>query len=70
MARPRVGIDPLTCAGTGYCVEVAPEIFALAGTGPAAVLQDRPPAELLELAREAETLCPTSAIRIDVAAGD
>jgi ferredoxin len=67
MVAPRVRIDPLSCAGTGYCVEVAPEVFGLAGTGPAAVLQAQPPPGLLEAVREAETLCPTNAIRIDVA---
>jgi ferredoxin len=61
-----VSIDPLECACTGYCVQVVPEVFDLSGTGPTTVLDPDPPLDLLDRLREAETLCPTHAIRVDV----
>jgi ferredoxin len=57
-------VDPRQCALTGYCVEVAPELFRL-GDEHAEVLAgsiDDPGSR--ELAIEAESLCPTSAIRL------
>ena len=57
-------VDPRQCALTGYCVEVAPELFRLGDehaevlTGSIDDLRSR------ELAIEAESLCPTAAIRL------
>jgi ferredoxin len=63
MDRLRVSIDPLVCAYTGYCVQVVPAVFRLEDDGPAQILDPHPPPELLGDLREAETLCPTQAIR-------
>jgi ferredoxin len=65
MDRLAVSVDPLECAGTGYCVQVAPEVFDLSGAGPAVVLDPHPPPDLLDRLSEAETLCPTHAIRVE-----
>lgn len=67
MGQLRVSIDPLVCACTGYCVQVMPAMFELAeGSGPTVVLDPRPPLDLLSDLREAETLCPTQAIRVEI----
>jgi len=66
MERLRVTIDPLACARTGYCVQVMPALFELdEGGGPTVVLDPQPPLNLLGDLREAETLCPTQAIRVE-----
>jgi len=68
MGRLRVSIDPLVCACTGYCVQVVPAVFGLDGDGPTVVLDPYPPLDLLGQLREAETLCPTHAIRVELLA--
>jgi ferredoxin len=68
MDRLSVRIDPDICACTGYCVEVAPAVFELDGEGPTVVLSPHPPLELAGEVREAENLCPTSAIRVELLA--
>jgi ferredoxin len=66
MERLRVSIDPDVCACTGYCVQVMPAMFELdSGGGPTVVLAPQPPLDLLGDLREAETLCPTAAIRVE-----
>jgi ferredoxin len=69
MGTLHVSIDPLECASTGYCVELVPAVFDLSGDGPTAVLDPQPPMDLLDRLREAETLCPTHAIRVEVLPG-
>jgi ferredoxin len=66
MGRLTVTIDSLVCACTGYCVEVVPAVFDLTGTGPTVVLDPHPSSGLLEDLREAENLCPTQAIRVEL----
>ena len=68
--RLQVSIDPLECASTGYCMRVEPAVFDLPGDGPAAVTDPHPPLDLLDRLREAEALCPTHAIRVEVLPGD
>lgn len=66
MRQLRVSIDPVVCACTGYCVQVMPAMFALdEDGGPTVVLDPQPPLDLLGDLREAETLCPTQAIRVE-----
>ena len=60
----RVKIDGERCARTGYCVRVAPQLFALRDDGPTEVTQPEPPRDLQEPAREAAEICPALAIRI------
>jgi ferredoxin len=57
-----VVVDPLICQGTGYCVRLAPDIFAIGDDAKANVLEPHPAAEREELMEEAATLCPTRAI--------
>jgi ferredoxin len=67
MGQLRVSIDPDVCACTGYCVQVMPAVFELdEDGGPTVVLDPQPPLDLLGGLREAETLCPTQAIRVEM----
>lgn len=67
MERLRVTIDPVVCGCTGYCVQVMPSMFELdADGGPTVVLHPQPPLDLLGDLREAETLCPTQAISVEM----
>jgi ferredoxin len=66
MSQLIVTIDPLTCACTGYCAEVAPAVFNLTSGGPTVVLDPHPPLDLLPDLREAEALCPTQAICVEL----
>jgi ferredoxin len=56
-----VRIDPMLCVGSGMCVSSHPEQFALQADGHARHL-GAPPDEAA--AREAEELCPVSAISL------
>jgi ferredoxin len=64
--RLEVTIDPLVCACTGYCVQIVPAVFDLDGDGPTVILDPHPPLGLLDGLREAENLCPTQAIRVEL----
>lgn len=57
-------VDPRQCALTGYCVEVAPELFRLGDEHAEVLTESIDDPTLRELAIEAESLCPTSAIRL------
>jgi ferredoxin len=57
-----VKIDELICEGTGYCVRIVPEVFAIGENGLGEVLQERPSSELEDQLEEASILCPTRAI--------
>ena len=57
-----VRVDPLICQGTGYCVRLAPDVFALGDDARAHVLEPHPGADREDLMEEAATLCPTRAI--------
>jgi ferredoxin len=67
--RLEVTIDPLVCACTGYCVQIAPAVFDLTDEGPTVILDPHPPMDLLPELREAENLCPTQAITVELTAG-
>jgi ferredoxin len=56
-----VKIDSQLCQGTGYCVRLAANVFALEGQM-GVVIDSHPPTELEEILEEAATLCPTRAI--------
>lgn len=61
----RVVVDHDTCAASGFCVRIAPELFRLREEDNwSVVLVDEVPPELEEAAREAETACPTAAITV------
>jgi ferredoxin len=57
-------VDPVQCALTGYCVEVAPELFQLGSEHAVVRAESINDPGLRELAIEAESLCPTAAIRL------
>ena len=60
-----VSLDLETCQQTGYCVRVAPEVFGLVD-GRVGVLQPDPGPEFDDRLDEAERLCPTGAIVIEI----
>lgn len=57
----RVEVNPRLCAGTSNCVEDAPGVFEVEGSGPARWVA--PDASLESLLRGAEA-CPMQAIQI------
>ena len=61
-----LSVNADVCGATGFCVSIAPEVFALDDVaGVARVLRtDDLAGELLERVREAEAACPTVAIRL------
>jgi ferredoxin len=58
-----VEIDREACEGSRYCQQVAPEMFRVGEDEKAEVLMDEIPADQLALLEEAESLCPTFAIK-------
>ena len=54
----------MQCALTGYCVEVVPELFQLGSEHAEVRAESINDPGLRELAIEAESLCPTAAIRL------
>ncbi len=70
--RMEVRIDAHDCALTGYCVEIAPDMFGIDEGASSAVVKTPMPTdpEQQELAREAEGLCPTRAIKLLLARKD
>jgi sterol 14-demethylase len=62
--RFRIVVDRDLCKGHAHCMGEAPEIFRVDEKGRLEVLDERPPAALIEKARAAEKYCPNRAIRI------
>jgi ferredoxin len=52
-------VDPRQCVLTGYCVEVAPELFRLGDEHAEVLAESIDDPGSRELAIEAESLCPT-----------
>ena len=66
----RVRIDASRCDGQGVCATVAPELFELDRYGDAYVTRERSSLDpsdrdLVELARQAESMCPRAAIFLE-----
>jgi sterol 14-demethylase len=57
-------IDRELCQGHATCMTEAPELFQVDEAGNLTVLQENPPLDLLEKARQAEKYCPTKAITV------
>jgi len=57
----RVSVDQTSCQGTGYCVELASDVFVLDDSGVAHAVESYPEG-LEDLIREAALLCPTESI--------
>lgn len=60
----RVDVERERCVHSGYCVQVAPEVFELRRDG-SHVIRGAVPTELEDAVREAELLCPSAAVRAD-----
>ena len=60
----RIEVDLEACESTGFCAQVAPEVFEISDEGELRLLRDTAEAALEGRLREAEELCPTQAIRI------
>jgi sterol 14-demethylase len=62
--RFQVLVDWNLCKGHANCMAEAPEVFQVDEKGQLKILDDKPPASLLEKARAAEKYCPSRAISI------
>jgi len=62
----QIVIDRELCQGHATCMAEAPELFHVDEAGHVTVLQENPPLELLEKARQAEKYCPSKAIKIEI----
>ena len=60
----RIVLDPTKCSSIGMCESVAPDLFEVDDDGDLQVLQPEPPADRVELARQAARSCPTRAITV------
>ncbi|HEY5137756.1 MAG TPA: cytochrome P450, partial [Methylococcales bacterium] len=58
----KIEIDRELCQGHATCMAEAPELFQVDDAGHVMVLEENPPMDLLEKARQAEKYCPTKAI--------
>jgi ferredoxin len=58
-------IDRGGCIACELCPETCPEVFRLADDGFAEVYVDEVPADVEDLAKEAEANCPVSVIRVE-----
>ena len=60
----RVAVDMDLCKGHANCMAEAPEIFHVDAEGRLTLVNDEPPANLIEKARRAARYCPAGAIRL------
>jgi ferredoxin len=60
----RVEVNFESCASTGACVVICPEVFQFDDHGFLTVLAEHPSDGLHEAAREASLNCPTGAIKL------
>ena len=61
----RVIVDLPKCCGAGQCVMVAPKVFDQQDDGIVILLDEAPPKELHTAVREAASVCPGAAIRLE-----
>ncbi len=61
----RVIVDLDKCCGAGTCVLVAPQVFDQRDDGIVILRDEAPPKELHVAVREAASVCPGAAIRVD-----
>lgn len=60
----RATVDPRQCTLSGYCVQLTPELFKLGDEHAEVLIDPVGDPELQEAAIEAESVCPTAAIRL------
>ena len=61
----RVVVDLSKCCGAGQCVLLVPKVFDQREDGIVILLDEAPPKELHAAVREAASVCPTAAIRLE-----
>jgi ferredoxin len=61
----RVIVDLPKCCGAGQCVLLAPKVFDQQEDGIVILLDEKPPKELHAAVREAASVCPGAAIRLE-----
>lgn len=65
MKNMRVIVDVDKCCGAGQCVMLAPKVFDQQDDGIVILLDPAPPPDLHPCVREAATVCPGRAIRVE-----
>jgi ferredoxin len=58
-------VDEDLCIGCGSCEDACPGVFQLGDDGLSHVIADTPDPDQYGCVRDAETICPTSAISIE-----
>lgn len=61
----RVIVNLAKCCGAGQCVMLAPKVFDQQEDGIVNLLDAEPPKELHTAVREAASVCPGAAIRLE-----
>jgi ferredoxin len=61
----RITVDQDTCAATGGCVHLAPDVFIIGDDGLLQVLRESPDDAMRESVLRAAELCPTGAITVE-----
>jgi ferredoxin len=61
----KVTVDWDTCAATGVCAQICPDVFEVRKDGYLYILQENPAESLRKAVTEAMESCPTEAISID-----
>ena len=61
----RVLVDVEKCCGAGRCVMVAPKVFDQRDDGIVLLLDEQPPPEQQKAVREAVSVCPGAALRLE-----
>ena len=64
----RVLVELEKCCGAGQCVLVAPQVFDQSDDGTVVLLDETPPPEQHKAVREAVSLCPSAALRLQQSA--
>ncbi|AUX43607.1 ferredoxin [Sorangium cellulosum] len=66
--RMRVLVEHEKCCGAGQCVMVAPKVFDQRDDGIVVLLDEAPPPEQYRAVREAVSICPGAALRLEESA--
>lgn len=60
-----VSVDRESCAATGGCAQLCPDVFSIGADGIVVVLQESPEESLRSSVIDAVDLCPTAAISVE-----
>jgi ferredoxin len=60
-----VTVDRESCAATGGCAQLCPDVFSIGADGIVEVVQASPDESLQPLVLDAADLCPTAAITVE-----